>query len=79
MRSLSAFARDFTDHHHWMAVLEHAALRCAMITTGLILMVTGLGLGVTMVMLPVGVVIGLFGVAIVAAAFDEDLPLPPDA
>jgi hypothetical protein len=39
--------------------LEHAA-----IFIGLVLMVIGLGLGVTMIMLPVGVVIGLIGVAL---------------
>jgi hypothetical protein len=43
--------------------LEHAAA----VVVGLILMIVGLGLGVTMVMLPAGIVIGLLGVAIVAA------------
>jgi hypothetical protein len=38
---------------------EHAVL----IAIGFVLMVLGLGLGVTMIMLPVGVVIGLLGVA----------------
>ena len=79
MRSLSVFAHDFTDHHHWVAALEHAVLRCLMVTAGLILAVAGLALGVTMVMLPVGVAMALFGVATVAAAFDKELPLPPDA
>jgi hypothetical protein len=40
--------------------LEHAAA----IFIGFVLMVIGLGLGVTMIMLPVGVVIGLIGVAL---------------
>jgi membrane-bound ClpP family serine protease len=40
--------------------LEHAAA----ISIGFVLMVIGLGLGVTMIMLPVGVVIGLIGVAL---------------
>jgi len=39
---------------------EHAL----MIGLGFVLMVVGLGLGVTMIMLPVGVVIGLVGVAL---------------
>ena len=43
--------------------LEHAAA----VVVGLILMIVGLGLGVTMIMLPVGIVIGLLGVAIVVA------------
>jgi hypothetical protein len=42
---------------------EHAAA----VITGLVLMVVGLGLGVTMIMLPVGVVIGLIGFALVVA------------
>jgi hypothetical protein len=43
--------------------LEHAAA----VVVGLILMIVGLGLGVTMIMLPVGIVVGLLGVAIVVA------------
>jgi hypothetical protein len=43
--------------------LEHAAA----VVVGLILMIVGLGLGVTMIMLPVGIAIGLLGVAIVVA------------
>jgi hypothetical protein len=38
---------------------EHALL----VSLGFVLMVLGLGLGVTMIMLPVGVVIGLLGFA----------------
>ena len=41
--------------------LEHAAA----VVLGLVLMVVGLGLGVTMIMLPVGVVVGLIGVLLV--------------
>ena len=40
--------------------LEHAAA----VVIGLIMMVVGLGLGVTMIMLPVGITIGLLGMAI---------------
>jgi hypothetical protein len=40
---------------------EHAAV----VVVGLILMVVGLGMGVTMIMLPVGVVVGLIGVLMV--------------
>ena len=52
-----------TEHHWWMRVtrlLEHAAA----VVLGFVLMIVGLGLGVTMIMLPVGLVIGLLGVAI---------------
>ena len=40
--------------------LEHAAA----VVVGLIMMIVGLGLGVTMIMLPVGITIGLLGVAL---------------
>ena len=41
-------------------LLEHAAA----VVIGFVMMVVGLGLGVTMIMLPVGLVIGLLGVAV---------------
>jgi hypothetical protein len=41
--------------------LEHAAA----VVVGLIMIIVGLGLGVTMIMLPVGVVVGLAGVLLV--------------
>jgi hypothetical protein len=41
-------------------VLGHVAA----VVVGFIMMVVGLGLGVTMVMLPVGIVIGLIGAAV---------------
>ena len=40
--------------------LEHAAA----VVVGLLMMLVGLGLGVTMIMLPVGIAIGLLGVAV---------------
>ena len=46
-----------------LGFFEHAAA----VIVGLVLMVAGLGLGVTMIMLPVGVVIGLIGCAMVVA------------
>jgi hypothetical protein len=39
--------------------MEHAAF----VITGFVLMVLGLGLGVTIMMLPVGIVVGLIGLA----------------
>jgi hypothetical protein len=42
-------------------LLEHAAV----VTIGFVMIIVGLGLGVTMIMLPVGVVVGLLGVLLV--------------
>lgn len=42
-------------------LFEHALA----VTVGFIMMVVGLGLGVTMIMLPVGIVVGLLGVLLV--------------
>lgn len=42
-----------------LGLAEHAAFMIA----GFVLMVVGLGLGVTMIMLPVGIVVGLLGFA----------------
>lgn len=42
-----------------VSVFEHVAT----MAVGFVLMVLGLGLGVTMIMLPVGIVIGLLGFA----------------
>jgi hypothetical protein len=42
-----------------LSVLEHVMF----VITGFVLMVVGLGMGVTMVMLPVGLVVGLLGLA----------------
>ena len=50
----------------WRSILgffEHAAV----VVVGFALMILGLGLGVTMIMLPVGVVIGLIGAGMVVA------------
>jgi len=43
-----------------VGLLEHTAA----VVIGLVMMVVGLGLSVTMIMLPVGIVIGLLGVAV---------------
>jgi len=47
--------------HLGLSFFEHAAA----VVLGIIMIVVGLGLGVTMIMLPVGVVVGLLGVALV--------------
>lgn len=45
-----------------LSFAEHAAF----VIVGFVLMVIGLGLGVTMIMLPVGIVLGLAGFAMFA-------------
>ena len=50
--------------HHVLSGIGHTLERTAAVIIGLIMMIVGLGLGVTMVMLPVGLTIGLLGVAV---------------
>ena len=52
-------------HRPWVRATESALGHIVATIVGFIFMVIGLGLGVTMIMLPVGVVIGLLGVALV--------------
>jgi hypothetical protein len=52
-------------HRPWVRATESVLGHIAATIVGFIFMVIGLGLGVTMIMLPVGVVIGLLGVALV--------------
>ena len=47
--------------HGFIATVERIAGHAAAVLLGFVLMVVGLGLGVTMIMLPVGLVIGLAG------------------
>jgi hypothetical protein len=57
----------------WVRATEHFVGHVAAIVVGFAMMVAGLGLGVTMIMLPVGVVIGLTGAAIfVGGLFGPD-------
>ena len=49
----------------WIRTTESILGHIATVIVGFVLMVLGLGLGVTMVLLPVGIVIGLIGVAMV--------------
>ena len=48
----------------WIRATESVLGHIAAVIVGFVMMVVGLGLGVTMVMLPVGLVIGLAGAAI---------------
>ncbi len=48
----------------WIRTTEAVMGHIAAIVAGFIMMVIGLGLGVTMVLLPVGIVVGLVGAAV---------------
>ena len=58
----------------WLVVTERGLLRMLMVAIGLILMVVGLGLGVSMVMLPPGVFFGLTGFVLLVWGALGDLP-----
>ena len=58
----------------WLALAERGALRTLMAAIGLMLMVVGLGLGVSMVMLPPGVFFGLTGFALLIWGAVGELP-----
>jgi hypothetical protein len=58
----------------WLALAERGALRLLMVTIGVMLMVVGLGLGVSMVMLPPGVFFGLTGFALLVWGAVGELP-----
>jgi hypothetical protein len=51
-------------HRPWVRTTESVLGHLAAIVIGFVMMVVGLGLGVTMIMLPVGIVIGLIGAAV---------------
>jgi hypothetical protein len=51
-------------NHPWLVTAESVLTHIAALIIGFILMVFGLALGVTMIMLPVGIVVGLLGAAI---------------
>ena len=50
--------------HHVLAGIGRFLEHTAAVVVGLIMMIVGLGLGVTMIMLPAGIVIGLLGTAV---------------
>jgi hypothetical protein len=58
----------------WLASAERGALRALMIAFGLMLMVVGLALGVSMVMLPPGLFFGLTGFALLVWGALGELP-----
>jgi hypothetical protein len=56
-------------HSRWVTSIESILGHAAAIVIGFVMMVVGLGLGVTMIMLPVGLVVGLLGLAIFTGGF----------
>ena len=65
-------------HRPWARAIESVAVHVAAIVIGFAMMILGLGLGVTMIMFPVGVVIGLTGAAIfVGGLFARMTPASP--
>jgi hypothetical protein len=57
----------FRGRRSWIKTIESVLGHVAAVILGFVMMVVGLGLGVTMIMLPVGIVVGLLGVAIFVA------------
>jgi hypothetical protein len=57
----------FRGRRAWIATIESVLGHIAAVVIGFVMMVVGLGLGVTMIMLPVGIVVGMLGVAIFVA------------
>ena len=71
---MTALVKDMLNRP-WVKTTESVFGHLAAVVLGVVMMIIGLGLGVTMIMLPVGVVVGLVGVALVVvglfAHFDD--------
>ena len=61
--------------HGWFTMAERGVLRVVMAAMGFILMVLGLGLGVTMVMLPPGLLLGFTGLGLFLWGVLGELPI----
>jgi hypothetical protein len=61
--------------HEWFSLAERGVLRMLMIGIGLALMIAGLALGVSMIMLPPGLLLGFTGLGLVVWGTLGDLPL----
>jgi hypothetical protein len=62
-------------HRSWILRTERGLLRVGMIALGLVFIVVGLGMGVSLVMLPPGIIIALSGVGLLIWGAVGDLPL----
>ena len=70
MTALSPAARHIAD------LIGNALGHIAAVIIGFVLMVVGLALGVTMIMLPVGLVVGMLGFAMVVGGFFAHIDAP---
>ena len=61
--------------HHCMVSTERGLLRLFLIVSGFALMVVGLALGISIFMLPAGIVIGFAGVGLTTWGFVGDIPI----
>jgi hypothetical protein len=59
----------------WILRTERGLLRLGMITLGVVFIVVGLGMGVSVIMLPPGIVIALSGLGLLTWGAVGDLPL----
>jgi len=59
----------------WLVLIERGALRAVMTLIGLGLIAMGLGLGVSLVMLPPGLLLGVTGTGVMLWGVFGDLPL----
>jgi hypothetical protein len=57
----------------WISSAENLVCHIAAVLVGFAMMVLGLGMGVTMVLLPLGLVIGLLGLGIFIAGLFEHI------
>jgi hypothetical protein len=64
-------------HRPWIKTTESVLGHMALTVIGFAMMVLGLALGVTMIMLPAGLVIGLLGVALFVGGLF--VRIPPEA
>ena len=65
----------FSWTHNMLVFAERGFVRVLMMAVGFVLVILGLGLGVSMVMLPAGLFLGLLGVGLVVWATVGDVPI----
>ena len=64
-------------HHslaHWIEAAEHGVLRFFIMLIGLVIALIGLGLGVTLVMLPAGIALGATGAIVFVFGAIGEMP-----
>jgi len=64
LRSQEVVMTHVSSGHPLLSGIARLCEHAVAIVVGLVMMIVGLGLGVTMIMLPVGLVVGLLGVAV---------------